>query len=144
MKRVIQQEHISPVMEDAHYPSLLKRVQSIFVDVLLLILVMFTIAGVLGDNEEIPGLVKGLMVYGFWVLYEPLCVAYGCTLGNYVMKIRVRRAGDETQRISLLNSFIRVIVKSLLGWISFLTIHFNNHKRAMHDLAAGSVVVEKN
>lgn len=128
--------------DESQYPSLLKRVQSIFVDGLLILGLMFAMAAVLGDNESVPGAVKGLVVFGFWVLYEPLCVAYGCTLGNYVMGIRVRKATNESQNISLIQSFVRVIVKFLLGWVSFLSIHFNDHKRAMHDLASGSVMVE--
>lgn len=128
--------------EITQYPSLVKRVQSIFIDGMLLIILMFVIAGIFGDSEEIPGALRGLILYGMWLLYEPVCIAYGYTLGNYIMKIRVRKVTDMTKKISLPQSFLRLIVKSALGWLSFVSIHFNENKRAIHDLASGSVMIE--
>lgn len=142
MEQDNQPELIPSTAEASHYPSLLKRVQSIFIDALLLLTLMFVIYAAIGDNEHVSGLVRGLLLYGCCILYEPLCVAYGCTVGHYLMKIRVRKASDESQRISLGHSFLRVIVKSLLGWLSFVVIHFNEHKRAVHDMASGSVMIE--
>jgi uncharacterized RDD family membrane protein YckC len=128
---------------DTNYPSLLKRVQSIFIDGCLLIIVMFTFAWIVGDNDTMPGWVKGLIFYGYWVLYEPICTAFaGATLGNFLIGIRVRKVNDRSQKISLLSAFIRVIVKSLFGWLSFISIHFNEQKRTLHDLASGSVMLE--
>ena len=37
---------------------------------------------------------------------------------------------------------IRYPVKLLLGWISFLTINSNPKRRAIHDLASGSVMIK--
>jgi hypothetical protein len=33
-------------------------------------------------------------------------------------------------------------VKVMLGWLSFLTIHTNTEKRAIHDLFIGSVMIK--
>jgi hypothetical protein len=33
------------------------------------------------------------------------------------------------------------VLKTLLGWISFLTITRNTERRAIHDLVSGSVMV---
>jgi uncharacterized RDD family membrane protein YckC len=67
----------------------------------------------------------------------------GCTLGNYLMKIRVKRFADNKRKINLLQAYIRFVVKVLLGWISFLTINSNKERRAIHDFVAGSVMLEK-
>lgn len=67
----------------------------------------------------------------------------GSTLGNYLMKIKVRDNLNTIKRINLLQSYIRFVLKFLLGWVSFLTIHGNKQRRAIHDFAAGSVMIEK-
>jgi uncharacterized RDD family membrane protein YckC len=67
----------------------------------------------------------------------------GATLGNYIKGIRVRQNGATGQRINFFQAFIRYVLKMLLGWISFLTIHTNPQKRAIHDIIAGSVMIRK-
>jgi uncharacterized RDD family membrane protein YckC len=67
----------------------------------------------------------------------------GATLGNYIKGIRVRQNGTVTQRINFFQAFIRYVFKMLLGWVSFLTIHSNPQKRAIHDIVAGSVMIRK-
>ncbi|HYC28596.1 MAG TPA: RDD family protein, partial [Chitinophagaceae bacterium] len=66
------------------------------------------------------------------------------TIGNLIKGIRVRRVNDVQRPINIFQAFIRYITKTLLGWLSFITIHSNRDKRAIHDLAAGSVMVRKN
>ena len=78
----------------------------------------------------------------FALVYEPLLVTYAATLGQYVLGIRVRDTRDPQQRINILQSYIRIVLKLSLGWLSLLTINFNPQHRAIHDLAAGSVVVK--
>jgi uncharacterized RDD family membrane protein YckC len=74
-------------------------------------------------------------------IYEPFCIAFGCTIGNKIAGIRVRNFHDESKRISLFNSYIRFIIKLLLGIISFFTVTSDSWKRAIHDKAAGSIMV---
>ena len=50
--------------------------------------------------------------------------------------------GSYTKKINILQALIRYILKVGLGWISFLTIHSNKERRAIHDFAAGSVMIE--
>ena len=69
-------------------------------------------------------------------------MAMGCTLGNYIKGIRVRKAADSTKRISFLQAIVRYPVKLTLGWLSFLTIHTNTKRRAIHDMASGSVMIK--
>jgi uncharacterized RDD family membrane protein YckC len=133
-------------MEEINYPDLKTRVQSMFIDGILIVLLMFAAAwlldkiGIAGENE---GLIKALIFVGIWGIYEPLSMTLGCTLGNYLMKIRVRKSNHPEQKINIAQAFIRFLIKMLLGWISFLTIHSNKEKRAMHDFAAGTIMIEK-
>jgi uncharacterized RDD family membrane protein YckC len=65
----------------------------------------------------------------------------GCTLGNYITKIRVRRERDESKRINLLQAYVRFLFKIIFGWLSFWTILFIEKKRALHDIVPGTVVI---
>lgn len=85
---------------------------------------------------------NGVIFTALAFVYEPVCMAFGCTLGNYVMKIRVRDAYNYTLKINLLRSYLRFITKIMLGWLSFITISFTPEKRAVHDLISGTVMVE--
>jgi uncharacterized RDD family membrane protein YckC len=101
------------------YPSLVTRVQSNAIDGALILVVMFSFAAIVGDNDSIPGWTKALMFVSFWLLYEPICTAYAVTLENYMMGIRVRNIHDYTRKISLRDAFARVLVKGVLGGWSF-------------------------
>jgi uncharacterized RDD family membrane protein YckC len=59
-----------------------------------------------------------------------------------MMKIRVRKYARHGERINLLQAYVRYIFKSGLGWLSFLTVHTNKERRAIHDIIAGSVMIE--
>jgi uncharacterized RDD family membrane protein YckC len=123
------------------YPSLLKRYKALFVDGLLLLILMISTMVLLGDNESRPFVMIGMWLT-FILIYEPVLTTYSATIGQRLMGIRVRDYNDPTKRIRLGNAYIRVLVKDLLGWISFVTIHFNPEHRAIHDLACLSVVIE--
>lgn len=57
------------------------------------------------------------------------------------MGIRVRKISNTNKKINIGQAYLRFIAKTLLGWISFFTINSNAERRAMHDLASGSVMV---
>ena len=124
------------------YPLLTDRVQSTFIDSILIIILMFVFASILDRYDNVPDWVRIVMFVGLFIAYEPLCMTLGCTLGNYVKKIRVRQNSDSTKRINIFQAIIRYPIKILLGWISFLTIGSNPKRRAIHDLVSGSVMVK--
>lgn len=124
------------------YPELKERIQSSFIDVVLLIILMFLFASILEKYENVPDWVRIAMFTGLFVIYEPLCMAIGCTLGNYLKRIRVRKYSDSSKRINLLQAIIRYPVKVFLGWVSFLTIHSNPKRRAIHDMVSGTVMIK--
>lgn len=125
-----------------NFPPLIKRFQSLITDQVFIILCMVIFSQLFENtDEEDTGALRGFLLFGLFFLYEPFCLAFGCTIGNYIAGIRVRKFGNEEKRINILQSYIRFIVKILLGIISFFTVTSNKHKRAIHDIAAGSIMI---
>ena|SRR5688572_24725308 len=124
------------------YPLLGDRVQSSFIDGIFIIILMFVFASLLDRYQDPPDWIRIALFVGLWAIYEPVCTSLGCTLGNYIKKIRVRQHGSNTKKINIFQALIRYILKVGLGWISFLTIHSNKERRAIHDFAAGSVMIK--
>ena len=132
---------------EVNYPSLAKRIQSIFIDSLLIIVLMFLSGWILDkmnpEQNEGDEWIRIVLFIALWGVYEPLSMTLGCTLGNYLMKIRVRKHNNAGKKMNLLQAYARFIIKFFLGWLSFITISFNPERRAIHDFASGSIVVEK-
>jgi uncharacterized RDD family membrane protein YckC len=133
---------VQPLAAATTYPTLVKRVQSMFIDGVFILFVMFGISAIIDKTGEVPGWVRGVLFIGLWFVYEPLCITLGRTLGQFIMGLRVRRYEKENSRINIFQSYIRFALKFFLGWISFLTIHTNPQRRAIHDLGSNSVMTE--
>lgn len=121
------------------YPTLSRRCAATLIDLFLRACIFYAIS-------QIPAISKaGGLAY--WVLglavllYEPLLTTYACTLGQALMQIRVRTMG-ALQRIGFAKAFVRMLVKYSVAIVSVLTISGHKHRRAIHDLAAGTIVVE--
>ena len=124
------------------YPELKDRIQSTLIDTILIVILMFAFATILDKFDYVPDWVRIILFVGLFIAYEPLCMTLGCTLGNYLKRIRVRKNSDSTERINLFQAIVRYPIKVFLGWISFLTIHSNPKRRAIHDLVSGSVMIK--
>ena len=124
------------------YPQLTDRIQSAFIDAILIVILMFIFASILDKFDNVPDWVRIVMFAALFIAYEPLCMTLGSTLGNYLKGIRVRKNSDSTKRINIFQAIIRYPVKMFLGWVSFLTIHSNPKRRAIHDLVSGSVMIK--
>jgi uncharacterized RDD family membrane protein YckC len=124
------------------YPLLIERIQSAFVDAVFVIVLMFVFANILDGFNDVPDWVRVLLFVLLFIAYEPLCMTLGCTMGNYIKGIRVRKSFDTTKRINFPQAIVRYMIKLLLGWISFVTIHSNPKRKAIHDLAIGSVMIK--
>lgn len=128
---------------EIRFPSLSDRIQSTMIDGLFLIGLSFIIARILDGYDQVPDYLRiGLFILLF-LLYEPLLVAIGCTLGQLVKGIRVRQNQEPTRKINFLQSLFRYLIKIFLGFVSFFTIHSNPKRRAIHDLASESVMIVK-
>lgn len=121
-----------------NYPNVLRRYLATVLDLFALWCIVYAIA-------QTPALTeRGALAY--WILgasllsYEPLLTTYACTLGQAVMRIRVRTF-DGSRRIGLDQAFGRLFVKYLLGIISFLTVPARKDRRAIHDLSSGTIVI---
>jgi uncharacterized RDD family membrane protein YckC len=125
------------------YPSLSDRAQSIFIDSIFIVVLMFIAGSILEKYEDAPTWIRIVLFFGLWAVYEPVCTSLGFTLGNYAKGIRVRKISNPQKKINIIQAFFRYLVKAGLGWLSFISIHFNPEKRAIHDLAVGSVMIKK-
>src|SRR6266498_791715 len=129
------------------YPTLPRRVQSIFIDVLLMALLMFAVGWIFNkyssDENNNDGWLRAIVFIAIWGIYEPVSMTFGYTLGNYLLKIRVRKNNNPDKKINLLQAYARFVIKFFLGWLSFITIGFNEKRRAIHDLVSGTVMIEK-
>lgn len=123
------------------YPSLVKRIQAMFVD-FLIILAVFSVTSLLlsTTSSDTSALRVAILVFCF-ILYEPLLITFnGGTVGHYLLGLRVKKHTNTIQNISFILALVRIISKATLGWISFLTVNSNQEKRAIHDMISGSVV----
>jgi uncharacterized RDD family membrane protein YckC len=138
-------ENVVPtVSSSVEFPSLSDRIQSTFIDMLFIIAMMFIFSSILERYENVPDWVRPALFLGLWGIYEPLCTSLGATIGNSAKNIRVKRINNITKRINFIQALFRYLLKISLGWISFVSIHFNAEKRAIHDLAVGSVMIKRN
>lgn len=126
------------------YPSLLKRVQALAIDFLLILIIFASSSLIINTLGNTATEVKvGIFIFCV-VLYEPMMVAFmGGTIGHKVLKMKVKSYDNPDRNISIFSALLRIVVKAALGWISFLTVSFNSEKRAIHDMMSGSVVMMK-
>ena len=142
MQNTLDSEITSPPAIEV-YPSLVTRYQSAFIDLLVIIVMMFAAGYLLEYMENPPDWIRIALFFGIWAVYEPLLTSLGCTIGQYCMKIRVVNFNNREKKIIFPAALLRYVFKLLLGWLSFLTIGANKDSRAIHDIMAGSVVIYK-
>jgi uncharacterized RDD family membrane protein YckC len=137
-----QQLHLEDKYDDTTFPTLVARIKALFIDILIM-LAIFTAASLLIDSiGDVPGFARGFVLIFMLYLYDPLMTSLtGGTLGHKLMKLKVKRYNDPERNISMPRAFLRFIIKTALGWISFLTVTANKRKRAIHDSVSGSIML---
>lgn len=126
---------------EVEYPPLWKRIGATLIDVYFIFMVAYALVSIV--PEPIADKFR-LALFGIAVLYDPLCNAIlGFTFGAFLFKFRVRNQADTSQKLTFFAALKRFIVKTLLGWLSFVTIHSDSRRRAIHDRVADSVVIAK-
>ncbi len=126
-------------------PSFTDRGKSVVIDgffVVFLLYLCFILTSTLNIQSATTKLALLILVF----LYEPIAVAFSRTLGQKIMKIRVCNKKSylntgSPERINILWSLLRYLLKLGLGWISLLTIHSDKYGQAIHDLFAGSIMI---
>jgi uncharacterized RDD family membrane protein YckC len=122
------------------YPNLLRRYLGAVVDWIVIVLIVVSIG-------QLPFLSRDTHGFGTTLLllvllnYEPVLTRFLCTAGQAVMRFRVREI-DSGSPPPIWRLYVRVVVKASLGLISFLTLPARADRRAIHDLAANTLVVE--
>jgi uncharacterized RDD family membrane protein YckC len=127
---------------DHVYPSIMNRVQALFFDVWIIIGILMFLSSTFFEDYE--GRFVGIKVAMFFVIlliYEPVASMTGGTIGYRTMGMKIRRFGDLDKKIRFSQALMRSVMKLSLGWISFLTISTDPQRRAMHDKASGTVVL---
>lgn len=125
------------------YATLLKRVKAAIVDFLVLMGLGLSVSTILSKFENVPDFVRIILFILIFILYDPIFTStIGATIGHLFLGLRVRRSNNEDKKIIFPIAIVRFILKALLGWISLLSIAVIKKKKAIHDLVAGSVVLQ--
>lgn len=71
-------DHLDDVpVSEPSYPVLVKRVQSTFIDFLIIVVLMLLaslLLNAIGDEKDTPTWINVVLFLGIWGLYEPLAV----------------------------------------------------------------------
>ncbi|WP_435623225.1 RDD family protein [Flagellimonas sp.] len=127
------------------YALLPDRVKAAFIDAVILVASMYLTSEILNLFDSVPDYVRISLFIAFTFLYEPIFVSvFGQTLGHSYSGIRVERDNDSGKHVIFPLALLRSIIKYILGWLSFLTVTGDEHKKAIHDHAAKSIVVKDN
>ena len=113
------------------------------IDGVFIIVLLYGFTLLFDTIGSVPDYFKKITFLFCFVLYEPLFISLGSTLGQSLMEIRVRSFSNPEKRINIFQAFLRFFVKIFLGWASFITVTFNVNRRAIHDLASGSIMITK-
>jgi uncharacterized RDD family membrane protein YckC len=127
-----------PQIAPVRYPSLLRRYVASLIDVVFLI----TLVGVVARAPlyKSPS-TSHIYLLAAVLVYEPFLTSWLCTIGQALMRFRVRDFGTG-HRIPVWRGYVRFVVKWPLGLISFITLPARADRRAIHDLVASTIVVE--
>ena len=123
-----------------NYPSILRRYMATLIDGCFILIAFFAVSYVLDQKSEISDYIRVITIFLLFFAYEPICTSRFCTIGQKLAGIRVRKASNS-ERISVPAAYLRMLIKIVLGFISLLAISFSKDRRAIHDFAAGSIVV---
>lgn len=121
-------------------PTLLRRYVTTAIDGLLVVTVWVLPTAAWPSEDTAARYLRALLATAALFAYEPVCTGRFVTLGQWVTRVRVLRF-DNGRRIGVARAYGRIIVKVCLGVISFFVLPFTVGRRAIHDLATGSIVI---
>ena len=136
------------------YVGLVTRAIAFAADAAVIQLVAIAVAGTfalilsvvsLPDESDGVIIVVGSVAYALWLVgyFVVFWSATGQTPGNRLLEIRVRRAADGTPPSAgaALLRFVGLVLAALPLFAGFLPILLDDHRRGVHDMLAGTVVV---
>jgi uncharacterized RDD family membrane protein YckC len=121
-------------------PSLPRRYLATVLDGVFILFLILAPTSIWATDDESSRLARIVIAVLAIFVYEPVCTGRFVTIGQYSMKVRVRKVVDG-EKIGILRAYVRIIMKGFLGIISFLSLPLTAGRRALHDLGAGSIVV---
>ena len=121
-------------------PTLARRYATTVIDGFLVFAAVAVSTALLPADDTVARPARVAIAVAAVLLYEPLCTGRFATLGQWVMAVRVRRF-DNGERLGVARAFARIVAKVILGIISFLVLPFTRGRRALHDMASGSIVI---
>jgi len=126
------------------YAILPQRIKAAIIDGIVLTAAMYAASEILNQFENVPNHVKITIAVFLFVLYDPFFTSrFGGTIGHSYSNITVRKDGEGNQKINFFAALLRFLIKALLGWISLLTVTENEKRKALHDMAVNSVVLNE-
>ena len=125
------------------YPNLLRRYFASLIDFLVALTIAAVVGKTLVSNANLTPNLNVWVLFLTFAIYEPLMTTVGCTIGQFIFRFRVRKH-DKNKKINIGQAFVRLVIKYSLGLISLLTMPARSDRRAIHDLATGSIVVNSN
>lgn len=126
------------------YPNITDRIKSAFFDGMVIIVMLLITSQIVSIIGLVSVSTKMILLVCIFFLYDPISTSlFGGTIGHHILGIRVKRLDDESSNINFLKAIIRFVFKTLLGWISLVTISRKKKNRAIHDLIVNSIVTYK-
>jgi len=122
------------------YARFTRRLQAVFVDIIIFMLIFVAALSLaVSLKSDNVGRILGFTVAATWLLYEPILVSMtGGTIGHRIYNLRV--VDDRGGNVSFAKAVIRVVIKTVLGWYSFITMALTSRHQAVHDLLTKSTV----
>jgi len=96
-------------------PSIRTRLFSIMIDGVFIIVLLYGFTLLFDTIGSVPDYFKKITFLFCFVLYEPLFISIGSTLGQSLMEIQVRSFSNPEKRINIFQAFLRFFVKIFLG-----------------------------
>jgi uncharacterized RDD family membrane protein YckC len=128
-------------MSDIYYPRLLRRVQAMIIDEVIMTIIFVTLIGLISYLEIDSGYINSAILLVPLFFYDPLFVTIlGGTIGHHMLGLRVRREKEDI-KLNIVQSSLRFIIKSVLGIISVIMILMTKKHQAIHDKFTQSIVI---
>lgn len=122
------------------YARFSRRLRGMLLDWMIAMAVLFGAVALASNiRSDTAARSLGVAAVALLLLYEPLLVSrFGGTLGHIWTNLRV--VDDRGGNVSFAKALARFLIKSLLGWYSFVIMAATRRNQAVHDLLTRSTV----
>jgi hypothetical protein len=125
-----------------NFPNLFQRYFGTLVDYTFVFFCAYHVVVNLLPQSHENSVQFGIVLLALF-LYDSVLTSYSCTLGQWLFRFRIREC-TTLRRIPIHLSFVRSVVKLLLGGYSMIAIIFNRERRAVHDYATHAIALYPN